>query len=94
VEPVAPAYAREIKAPNANGAIIAEMSQRSDAYAAGLQPGDIITAVNGQTVSDPAHLMRLLANADVGSRAVIRVWRDGRTLEVRVPIVSASRTRR
>jgi serine protease Do len=94
VEAVAPAYAREIKAPNANGALIVEMSQRSDAYAAGLQPGDIITGVNGQAVTDPAHLMRLLADIQAGSRAVIRVWREGRTLEVRVPIVSASRTRR
>jgi Do/DeqQ family serine protease len=93
VESVAPAYAREVNAPGTNGALIVEMSRASDAYTSGLRPGDIITAINGQTISDPSHLMRLLADAQVGSQAAIRVWREGRSVDVKVPVASSGRNR-
>ena len=93
VEGVSPAYAREIAAPNTNGALIVEMSRRSDAFTAGLRPGDIIVSVNGQAISDPGQLLRLLADASVGSTASVRVWREGRSIDVRVPIASSSRER-
>jgi serine protease Do len=92
-ETVAPAYAREVGAPNTNGALVVEMFRESDAYAGGLRPEDIIIAVNGQAVADPSHLLRLLADAPIGSAATIRVWRAGRTIELRVPIASSSRGR-
>jgi len=91
VESVAPAYAREVGAPGTNGALVVEMSRGSDAYAGGLRPGDIITAVNGQTLTDPSHLMRILADAPVGSRATMRVWREGRAVDIRVPVASSGR---
>jgi serine protease Do len=91
VEPVTPAYAREVEAPNTNGALIVTMVRDADAYEAGLRPGDIIIGVNGQVVSDPGHLMRLLGDARIGSTAAVRVWREGRTLDLKVPIVSSSR---
>jgi Do/DeqQ family serine protease len=94
VETIAPAYAREVGAPSTSGALIVEMSRASEAYASGLRPGDIITAVNGQTIADPSHLMRLLADSKVGSQAAIRVWREGRSVDVRVPISSSGRNRR
>ena len=93
VETIAPAYAREVGAPNTNGALIVEMSRASNAYTSGLRPGDIITAVNGQPITDPSHLMRLLADAKIGSEAAIRVWREGRSIDVRVPVVSSNRNR-
>jgi serine protease Do len=94
VESVAPAYAREVGAPNTNGALVVEMLRDSDAFRAGLQPEDIIVAVNGQTVTDPSHLIRLLADARIGAPAVLRIWRQGRTVEIKVPIVSSGRDRR
>jgi serine protease Do len=93
VEGVAPAYAREINAPNTNGALIVEMSRRSDAFNAGLRPGDIIVSINGQAISDPAQLLRLLADITIGSTASVRVWREGRSVDVKVPIASSSRDR-
>ena len=93
VESIAPAYAREVNAPGTTGALVVEMSRSSDAYVNGLRPGDIITAVNGQTVTDPSHLIRLLADAQIGSRATIRVWREGRSVDVRIAIASSSRGR-
>jgi Do/DeqQ family serine protease len=93
VESVAPAYAREVGAPNTNGALVVEMLRDSDAYRGGLRPEDIIVAINGQLVTDPAHLMRLLADAKIGAPATVRVWRAGRTVELRITIASSSRSR-
>ena len=93
VETIAPAYAREVGAPTTSGALIVEMSRASEAYTSGLRPGDIITAVNGQTITDPSHLRRLIADATIGSQATIRVWREGRSSDVRVPVASSGRNR-
>jgi Do/DeqQ family serine protease len=93
VETIAPAYAREVGAPNTNGALVVEMSRASEAYTSGLRPGDIIIGLNGQTIADPSQLRRLLADAPIGSQAAIRVWREGRSVDVRVPVVSSGRGR-
>jgi serine protease Do len=93
VESVAPAYAREVGAPNSNGALVVEMLRDSEAYQSGLRPEDIIIAINAQPVTDPAHLMRLLADAPIGSPATVRVWRGGRTVDLRITIASSNRSR-
>jgi S1-C subfamily serine protease len=90
VEPVTPVYAREVEAANTSGALIVSMVRDADAYRAGLRPGDIIVGVNGQVVSDPAHLMRLVGDARIGSTAAVSVWREGRTIDLKVPIASSS----
>src|SRR5688572_21903410 len=43
VEALTPQYQREVEAPNTNGGLIVRMVRESDAYRAGLRPGDIIT---------------------------------------------------
>ena len=62
--------------------------------AAGIRPGDIIVAFNGRPVDDPSALYRLVADTAVGSNATIRVLRDGRSVDVRVPIVADPRSQR
>jgi Do/DeqQ family serine protease len=69
------------------GAFVDRMDPRSPAYQAGLQPGDVIATFNGQTVIDPQHLGRLIADAPIGSTAKVGVVRDGRQLTLQIPIV-------
>jgi S1-C subfamily serine protease len=38
-------------------------------------------------------LFRLVADAAIGSTATVNVMRDGRTTDLKVPIVSSSRSR-
>jgi S1-C subfamily serine protease len=45
-------------------------------------------------VDDPSQLYRLVADARIGSTATIKVFRSGRTLDIKVPIVSDSRGHR
>jgi Do/DeqQ family serine protease len=93
-EPLTDRYAQELGAPNTNGALVTSMQRRSAAYEAGLKPGDIIVGVNGQPVTTPSDLYRHIADAKIGTVGVLRVLRDRRTIEIRVPITAEAGGRR
>jgi Do/DeqQ family serine protease len=86
--------AEELGAPNTRGALINQIAPRSDAYAAGLRVGDIITSFNGRTVEDAAALMRMLADSKVGTAGRLEILRESRRLDVTVPITRSLSTRR
>jgi serine protease Do len=86
--------AEELGAPNTRGALINQIAPRSDAYAAGLRAGDIITSFNGRTVEDAAALMRMLADSKVGTAGRLEILRESRRLDVTVPITRSLSTRR
>ena len=80
------------------GVVIADVVPGTPAAKAGLQGinpntgtvGDIITAVNGQSVNTVAQLSGLLDSVGIGNTATLTVERDGqsRTVEVQVADVS------
>ena len=59
------------------GALVANVEPRSPAAKAGLQPGDVITAVDGQAVADPRDLAREIAALKPGADAKITLIRNG-----------------
>ena len=68
-----PADARE-----SVGALVVRMSRNSEAYDAGVRPGDVIVRFNDNVITDPSQLYRLVADAKIGSTATIRVLRRRR----------------
>ena len=94
IDKLTPQIAAEVGAPNTSGALVIRMARGSEAYDAGVRPGDVIVAFNGTRVDDPSQLYRLVADAKIGSTATIKVFRNARTLDLRVPIVSDARGRR
>jgi serine protease Do len=78
--------AERLGAPDTRGAVVWEIAQNSAAYRAGIEAGDIVVSFNGTAVSDPGHLERLMSDAPIGSTATVGVIREGRRLDVRVPI--------
>jgi serine protease Do len=90
IERVTPEYARELGAPTTDGALVMRMRRDSQAYEAGVRAGDIIVRFNNTAIEDPSQLYRLVADAPIGSTATIRVLRNGRTIDFRLPIVSVS----
>ena len=90
VEALTPELAREYGAPNTTGALVAQMRRDSEAFEAGIRPGDVIVAFNGQPVSDPSQFLRLVADAKIGTTATVRVLRDGRSTDFKLPIVSSA----
>jgi serine protease Do len=72
--------------PDTKGLYVSRMSRSSSAYRAGMQPGDVIISFNGTPVEDPAHFNRLVSDAKIGSTAIIGVSREGKKLELKIPI--------
>ncbi len=94
IDRLTPQVAEELGAPNTAGALVVRMMRGSEAYEAGVRPGDIIVGFNGTQIDDPSQLYRLVADSRIGSTATIHVFRNGRTLDLKVPIVSDARGRR
>jgi Do/DeqQ family serine protease len=90
IDKLTPQWANELNAPDTNGALIVRMMRNSDAYNAGLRPGDVIVRFDGTEIDDPSQFYRLMADAKIGSTAKLRVLRQGRPLDMSVKIVSSS----
>jgi serine protease Do len=93
IERLTDQLAEDYGAPNASGALISRMFRNSEAYQSGLRPGDVIVWFNGQSVDDPSQFVRNVSDAKIGSTATVRVLRNGRSIEFKVPIVSSSNRR-
>ena len=78
--------------PTTDGALIAAISPNSPADRAGLKPGDVITGVNGATVTNPSDLAADIANVDPGHDTTISYIRNGKpeTLSVAVATMPAN----
>jgi len=66
------------------------MRRDAAAFSAGLRPGDIIVAFNGNAVTDSGPLQRMIQDSTIGSTATIDVIRDGRRMQIKIPIVRAT----
>lgn len=73
----------------ARGVVIVEILRSSPADRAGIEPGDVVVAVNGRAVEDAAQLRNELARAQVGSELRLTVLRGGRRREIRVSVEEA-----
>ena len=79
--------AEELGVPNTKGALVNQMARNSPAYRAGIQPGDVIVSLNGKSVDDASQFVRMLLDTPIGGTASVGVIREGRRLEIRVPVV-------
>lgn len=76
---VTPALAERLNLPRAQGVVINDIVPGSPAAVAGLKNGDVITAMDGKLITDPAALNeRVVAAADLtGRTSQLTVWREG-----------------
>jgi serine protease Do len=75
-----------MKAPQ--GALISSVDASGPAAKAGLQPGDVITAVNGVPVADSSDLPSQVASIKPGTSADVQIWRDKASKTIKVTIGS------
>ena len=88
VRRLTPQLARELGASDTAGVVVWRIHQASEAARAGLQPGDIITAFNGQPIEDGADYARMLSDAEIGATVTLDILRGGDrlTLDVQVSL--------
>ena len=94
VERLTADLAQEVGANTTRGALVSRMYRNSPAYDAGLRPGDVIVNFNQLPIDDASQFTRMVADAKIGTSADLKVLRNGRTIGVKIPIVSSSRRRR
>ncbi len=75
--------------PDASGAVVIGVSPGSPAQAAGLQPWDVVRAVNDEKILTSKQLLSLVQRARVGSVLTMDVWRKGESLQLKATITES-----
>ena len=70
----------------ARGALVASLSDKGPAQAAGIQPGDVILKFDGKDVDDMRQLPRLVAETPVNKAVAVVLWRKRAETTVQVKI--------
>ena len=68
------------------GVLVSEVTNGTPAASAGIQAGDVITAVNGRTVTSSADLVREVREADAESTIDVRLTRNHKEQTVKVTL--------
>jgi serine protease Do len=66
------------------GALVKDVVPGGPADKAGVQPGDVVLAADGRSVSSNSELTRIVAQAKAGDAVHLKVVRDGKTLNLDV----------
>jgi serine protease Do len=77
IQPVTPDIAESLGLKNAEGALVAEPQADSPAAKAGIQSGDVITAVDGQPVKNARALARKISSMAPGTSVKLGIGRNG-----------------
>jgi serine protease Do len=86
VQSVNQSLAQSFGLPKPEGALVSSVDEKGPAKRAGIEPGDVILAWNDHPIDASSDLPVLVAGTKPGTRAKVKVWRDGaeRTLDVTV----------
>jgi serine protease DegQ len=87
-----PAMAANLGLTVSEGALVSSVLDDSPADKAGVETGDVVTAVNGTTIRDATALRNRIGLARSGSTVTLQVLRDGRSRDIRVTIGKAAET--
>lgn len=68
------------------GALVGMVPPDGPGAKAGIKPGDVILALNGEKVIDSRELPPKVAILKPGSDALLKIWRDGKAMDLKVTV--------
>ena len=86
VQPVTAAIADSLGMRNAEGALVGEAQANGPAAKAGIQSGDVITAVNSDAVRDSRDLAKKIGAVAPGSKVTLSILRKGERQNVTIAL--------
>ncbi len=78
IQDLRPALVKAFNLRNGQGALISDVVAHSPAAKAGIKEGDVITGINGQSVTSSSNLKSLIGNLRMGSKVSLEYMRDGK----------------
>ncbi len=89
VKELTPDVIKQLAIPFNTGLVVAQLEQGGPAEEAGIEVGDVIIEINGKTILDASQAERVIFGRQVGDDLEVVIWRDGRTLDVKLKLVEA-----
>lgn len=77
-----PELRAHLGAPEGAGVLISKVVTGSAAEQAGLQVGDVVAAVDGETVASARELRQAVHKQEPGTTVALEVWRDGQLMNL------------
>ncbi|TMJ61680.1 MAG: Do family serine endopeptidase [Alphaproteobacteria bacterium] len=86
IQPVTPEIAESLGLKKAEGALVAEPQANGPAAKAGIESGDVITSVNGESVKDARELARTIGGFAPGAAVKLNVLHKGQDKTVNITL--------
>jgi len=86
ITPVSKEIAESLGLPDEKGAFISNINPEGPSKLAGLQEGDVILKFNNNEIFKMTDLPRVVAESDVGSIAVVEIWRKNKLISIEVKL--------
>ena len=86
IQPVTKELAESFGLKNTQGALIGNVERGSPGEKAGLQPGDVVLALNGKSVERSIDLPRMVGLLKPNEKAALKVWHEGKEKSVDITL--------
>ncbi len=86
IQTVTDEIAQSLGLGTARGALVASMTVKGPAEAAGIRPGDVVLTFNGRPVTDMRTLPKIVADTEIGKTVPATLWRGGKEVAVQVKV--------
>jgi serine protease Do len=86
ITPVSKEIAESLGLPDEKGAFISNINPDGPSKTAGLQEGDVILKFNKNEIYKMTDLPRVVAESDVGSTAIVEIWRKNKLISIEVTL--------
>jgi len=86
IQPVTKDFAESLGLSDQKGAFVSNVDPSGPSKKAGIEEGDVILKFNNIDIKSMIDLPRVVAESDVGSVAVVEIWRKNKTIQIEVKL--------